>query len=114
MHIQGTVNHRSLQNWPMQSTAADVLRVATIAAVESGIEVCALIHDAFLIEAPTRHIRDAVRAMRHRMVRAGRVVIGDNLRVDDPQIVWPGRRFYDSKGEPMYRKVTALLPEVAA
>jgi hypothetical protein len=52
--------------------------------------------------------------MRHRMVRAGRVVIGDNLRVDDPQIVWPGRRFYDSKGEPMYRKVTALLPEVAA
>jgi hypothetical protein len=87
--------------------------VLTIAAVEAGVPVCALIHDAALIEAPAADITDAVAAMRDCMVRAGQAVIGASLRVD-VQIVRQGARFYDQKGEAMYRKVVALLPEVAA
>jgi DNA polymerase-1 len=113
MRVSGRSNHRSLLNWPMQSTASDILRVLTIAAVEAGVPVCALIHDAALIEAPAPDITDAVAAMLDCMVRAGQSVIGAGLRVD-VQIVREGSRFYDRKGEAMYRKVAALLPGVAS
>src|SRR6185312_15116778 len=39
-------NPRSLMNFPMQANGAEVMRVASIAAMEAGIEVCAPIHDA--------------------------------------------------------------------
>src|SRR4029077_1196039 len=44
-------NPRSLMNWPMQAHGAEMLRIAAIAATEAGIQVCAPIHDAFLIAA---------------------------------------------------------------
>jgi DNA polymerase I-like protein with 3'-5' exonuclease and polymerase domains len=112
MRVKGRIDHRSLQNWPVQSTAADILRVLTIAAVEAGVPVCALIHDAVLIEAPAAELTDVVAAMRDCMVRAGQAVVGANLRVD-VQTVPEGARFYDEKGEAMYRKVAAFLPGVA-
>ena len=76
-----------IQNWPIQSTAADILRLLTIAAEDAGIMTCAIIHDAVLIEAPASHIEEAVAEMRALMVRAGRTVIGAKLRVGEPQIV---------------------------
>jgi hypothetical protein len=87
--------------------------VLTIAAVEAGVPVCALIHDAVLIEAPVAELPDAVATTRDCMVRAGQAVIGANLRVD-VQTVPEGARFYDAKGEAMYRKVASLLPGVAS
>ena len=42
-------NNRSLLNWPMQSTGADIMRLSACELTEAGIEVCCPIHDAFLI-----------------------------------------------------------------
>jgi hypothetical protein len=39
-------------NWPMQANGAEMMRIAAMAATEAGIEVCAPVHDAFLIAAP--------------------------------------------------------------
>ena len=36
----------------MQANGAEMMRLAAIAATEAGIEVCAPVHDAFLIAAP--------------------------------------------------------------
>jgi DNA polymerase I len=44
-------NERSLQNWPVQSAAAEMLRVACIAGTEAGIAICCPVHDALMIEA---------------------------------------------------------------
>src|SRR5262249_32054565 len=49
MQVRRSVNPRSLLNWPMQSTGADLLRVVATALVEDGVKVAALIHDAVLI-----------------------------------------------------------------
>ena len=45
-------NPRSLMNFPMQANGAEMMRIAAIAATEAGIQVCAPVHDAFLIAAP--------------------------------------------------------------
>jgi DNA polymerase I len=114
MHLRGQVENNMIQNWPAQSTAGDILRLLTIAAEDSGVQTVALIHDAGMIQAPENEIEDAVAEMRDIMVRAGRTVIGADLRVGEPQIVRHHQRFYDKDGEPLYRKVAALLPEIAA
>src|ERR1700681_106886 len=44
-------NPRSLMNFPMQANGAEMMRIAAIAGTEAGIEVCAPVHDAFLIAA---------------------------------------------------------------
>jgi hypothetical protein len=44
-------NPRSIANFPLQANGAEMMRIAAIAATEAGIEVCAPIHDAFLIAA---------------------------------------------------------------
>jgi hypothetical protein len=67
-----------------------------------------------MIEAPANRIEEAVAEMRDLMVRAGRTLIGADLRIGKPQIVRHHQRFYDKDGESLYRKVAALLPEIAA
>lgn len=110
MRLRGPVKNNMIQNWPAQSTAADILRLLTIAAEDAGLSICALIHNAVLLEAAENDIEEAVAEMRDLMVRAGRVVIGADLRVGKPQIVWHHQRFYDKDGEPLYRKIRTLLP----
>jgi DNA polymerase I-like protein with 3'-5' exonuclease and polymerase domains len=48
-YVRGEPNVRSLQNFPMQANGAEMMRIAAIAATEACIEVCAPVHDAFLI-----------------------------------------------------------------
>src|SRR5205823_8362788 len=43
---------RSLRNFPVQSTGADILRLACCLGVERGVKICCPVHDAVLIEAP--------------------------------------------------------------
>ena len=50
----------SLMNFPMQANGAEMMRVAAIAATEAGIEVCAPVHDAFLIVAPLERLQSEV------------------------------------------------------
>jgi DNA polymerase-1 len=114
MRIRGLVTDNTIQNWPVQSCASDIFRVLAVAADDAGLATCALIHDAVVIEEEESRIEDAVAAMRDCMIRAGRAVIGADLDVGKPQIVRFPDRFYDKDGEPMYRKVTVLLPEIAA
>ena len=49
VHVGENVNPRSLRNFPMQSNGSELMRLAACLATERGIEVCAPVHDAFLI-----------------------------------------------------------------
>ena len=102
-------NPRSLMNWPMQSHGAEMLRIAAIAATEAGIEVCAPVHDAFLIAAPLERLEDDITAMRDMMKKAGRAVTGGlDIRTDAEIVRWPDR-YMDERGREMWQKVMSLL-----
>ena len=54
--VNEDTNPRSLFNFPMQTSCAEILRVATTMMLDNGIQLCALVHDAVLIEAPLDRI----------------------------------------------------------
>jgi DNA polymerase I-like protein with 3'-5' exonuclease and polymerase domains len=60
LHVGAEFNARSLMNFPMQANGAETMRLAASLATERGIAVCAPVHDAFLVEAPTEGIEGAV------------------------------------------------------
>ena len=74
---------RSLLNFPMQANGAEMMRLACCMAVEAGIEVCAPVHDAFLICAPLDQIDARVAQMKEIMEEASRVVLdGFTIKAD--------------------------------
>jgi DNA polymerase I len=109
VHVGDNANPRSLRNFPMQANGAEMLRVACCLATESGIEVCAPVHDAVLICAPLVRLEDSIAAMRTAMVEASRVVLGGfELRTDVMRVRYPDR-FRDPRGARMWGQVMDLI-----
>jgi DNA polymerase I len=104
-------NERSIRNWPVQSTGADILRAACIMATRRGIRLLAPVHDAVLIEAPIARIEADVALMQDIMRRASRVVLkGHELRTDAKIVRYP-ERYSDPPGEAIWLRVLELLDE---
>jgi DNA polymerase I len=107
------INPRTVRNFPVQSTGAEVLHVAIVLAERRGLEVVAPIHDALVIEADTRDAEDANRELDRVMGDAGSVVLrGYRLRTDAQPIIRYGGRFYDKAGVEMWNTVSQLLVEI--
>ncbi|QGY03621.1 DNA polymerase I [Methylobacterium mesophilicum SR1.6/6] len=106
------VSASALMNFPMQSNGAEMLRIAAIAGTEAGIEVCAPVHDAFLIQAPLGQIKERAAQMGTLMTEAGRAVTGGFPVRTDVKIVRYPDRYMDDGGQAMWDRVMALLPEV--
>jgi DNA polymerase-1 len=101
-------NPRSLMNFPMQANGAEMMRIAAIAATEAGIEVCAPVHDAFLVAAPLSRLEADISTMRDIMSKAGRAVTGGlDIRTDAEVVRWPGR-YMDERGKAMWERVVTL------
>jgi DNA polymerase I-like protein with 3'-5' exonuclease and polymerase domains len=98
-------------NFPMQANGAEAMRLAAIAATESGIEVCGPIHDAFLICAPINRLDEDIERMRAIMQLAGGGVAGIPIGTEAAVALWPGR-FTDQKGAPMFRQIAGMAGEV--
>ncbi len=102
-------NPRSLRNFPMQAGGGDMLRIAACLATERGIEVCAPVHDAFLICAPTDRVEDDVTAMRAAMAEASRAVLdGFELGADASITRYPDH-YSDPRGRVMWDRVWGLI-----
>ena len=107
-------NARSIGNFPVQATGADILRIVCIWAHRLGIELCAPVHDAVLVEAPIDQIEADVALVREIMRRASRIVLNAQpdgpyeLRTDATIVAYPGR-YRDKRGEQMWTEVLALL-----
>lgn len=99
----------TLRNFPMQANGAEMLRLACCLATERGVDVCAPVHDALLIEADADGIDDAVAATKAAMTEASRAVL-DGLVVDtDVEVIrWP-ERYSDDRGRVMWERVTEIL-----
>jgi DNA polymerase I len=112
--IIGSVNERSIRNWPVQATGADILRISCILAARHGIKLLAPVHDAVLIEAPVERIEADVALMQEIMRRASRIVLNataagtHELRTDAKIIRFP-ERYTDKRGDKIWAHVMELL-----
>jgi hypothetical protein len=109
-------NERSIRNFPVQATGAEILRIACILATRHRIELLAPVHDAVLIEAPIRRIEADVALMQELMRRASRIVLNatiegtHELRTDAAIVRYPDR-YVDKRGAAIWSRVLNLLPE---
>jgi DNA polymerase I len=111
IHVGEKPNPRSLRNFPMQGNGAEMMRLAACLATERGVEVCAPIHDAFLICAPFDRIGADIATMRAAMSEASRIVLnGFKLGTDVSVTKWPNR-YMDARGKVMWDRVMRLLPQ---
>jgi len=114
LHVTSDTRPTSLLNHPMQSNGAEMLRLACCYLVEAGIELCAPIHDAVLIEAPAGEIEHAVTQAQRLMRKAARVVTGGVEIGTDAEIVRYPDRYQDARGVDMWRRVMALVDRIEA
>jgi DNA polymerase I len=113
LNVGADFNPRSLMNFPMQANGAEMLRLACCLATEAGVQVCAPVHDAVLIEAKTERIEADVARLQAIMAEASSIVLGGVLSLaSDAKIVrWPDR-YSDGRGRVMWQTVTRLVAEV--
>ncbi len=105
LHVTRDTKVRTIDNFLMQATGAEILRLAASLATERGIEVCSPIHDAFLVEAAEDEIEDVALEMERAMADASRVVLaGFELR-SETRILRHPDRLLDEKGWPMWNRV---------
>jgi DNA polymerase I-like protein with 3'-5' exonuclease and polymerase domains len=104
------LSERSIRNWPIQSTCADIFRLAYVWGTRHHLTLIAPVHDAVLLEAPEDRIEADVALMRELMRRASRVILGIELRTDVKIIRYPDR-FTDSRGTELWETVLKLLAE---
>jgi DNA polymerase I len=114
VHIGENSNPRSLRNFPMQGNGAEMMRIAACLATERGVEVCAPVHDAFLITAPLERLDADIAAMRKAMAEASAAVLaGFEIGTDVAIVKYPSR-YMDERGAVMWRRVLELLPQSEA
>jgi hypothetical protein len=109
VHAGGDANPRSLRNFPLQANGAEMLRLACCMATESGVTVCAPVHDALLIEGASDEIDDLVARTQAIMTQASILVTpGFPLRTDFEVVRWPDR-YMDPRGSRMWRTVMTAI-----
>ncbi len=109
----GNVKANTFLNWPMQANGAEMMRIASVLAVERGIKLCAPIHDALLIEAPSTQIDADVTKLKECMSQASEEVLGKGkiCRVDADIVKYPDR-YMDEQGQEMWDKIMGLLTKM--
>jgi hypothetical protein len=111
MHASAHANPRSLRNFPMQANGAEMLRLACCLCTEHGIQVCAPVHDALLVEASLEAIESIVAQTQALMQQASLLVLpGFPLRTEAKIVRYP-ERYLDPRGVQMWETVQALLQE---
>ena len=112
VHAGPETTARSLMNFPMQANGAEILRLACCMTTEGGIEVCAPVHDAILIEAAADDIDNVVEETQTLMRRAGEIVLNGFPLRSDVELVESPDRYADPRGREMWKTVSGILNEL--
>src|SRR6516225_850581 len=105
IHVGDNPNPRSLRNFLMQGNGAEMKRIAACLATERDVEVCAPIHDAFLICAPLDRLDADITLMRQAMAESARAVLAGFEIGTDVSIVKYPDRYMDERGAVMWQRV---------
>ena len=99
---------RSIQNWPIQSAGADLLRLVCCLCTEAGIRVVAPVHDALVVEDSTDRIVKTVGDTREIMRQASVDMFGCPIRTEAEIFC---DRFVDQRGVHMWNRITQMMVE---
>jgi DNA polymerase I len=109
LHVGADTRATSLQNFPCQANGAEMLRLACSMAHDAGLQICAPVHDAILLESPLETLNRDVGQLREIMTEAGRIVLDGFPVRTDAEIVRAPDRYMDKRGVEMWQMVTELL-----
>lgn len=103
----------TLSNFPMQSTGAEILRVACVRLWEEGIKIIAPVHDAILIECDEENADEIIRRAQEIMSDATEFILGRGCRIrTDVEIIKFPNRYSDENGEDTWVRILKILGEV--
>jgi len=103
--------YRTLQNWPMQSHGADILRLAICLCVENNIKVIAPVHDAILIEAPIEKIKQDVKTTQQIMEYATKCILDFPISTDVKIVKYPNN-FVEPRGQVMWDSIWEIVNNI--
>jgi len=103
---------RTIQNFRVQATAAEMFRWACCLMIERGVRVCAPLHDAVLIEAPVGEIDHWVSVARAAMAQASRDIFRGKLELRTDARIFTDR-FIDERGGTIWETVNKLAGEAS-
>jgi hypothetical protein len=108
-------NERSIGNFPVQATSADILRIAVVWMHRRNIKLLGSVHDAVLVEAPVDRIEAVVALAQEIMKRSSRIVLGagKELRTSADIVRYPDS-YSDPRGLKIWNEVLALLVQYRA
>ena len=103
----------SLQNHPMQSTGAEMMRLAACFATNQNLPINAPLHDALYMLTPIENMEENILRMVDCMNRASQVVIGATVPVEVKRIVYPERYMPEDKPVAIktWQRILALLEQ---
>jgi hypothetical protein len=102
----------TIRNFPIQSTAAEILHVLCVLAERRGITIIATVHDAVMAECAAEDV-DHVKVELDRCMRdAAAVVLRGHELKSDCQPILPGGHYYDKRGEEMFQTVKRLIAKL--
>jgi DNA polymerase I len=102
---------RSLLNFPAQATGAEMLRLATCLATETGVEVSSTIHDALLVESPARFLEEAVALTERAMTKASEVILDGFALKTKAELVRHPDHYADKRGTAFWERVWRIIRE---
>lgn len=98
-YTEPTTPRTRLQNLPMQSNGAAIMRRGFIRAVEMGLDVICPLHDALYINSPLGQVEEDKEKLIEAMRLAVVDILGDKITIqNDVKIYYPNERFKDSQG----------------
>jgi DNA polymerase-1 len=103
------IKARTVRNFPIQSTGAEILHIACILAERRGIEIIAPVHDALMAEADLDCAEEVSAALDQVMGDAAAIVLKGHRLPTDEQIIRPGEHYFDDRGEKMWNTVCRIL-----
>ena len=97
----GDINFRSIGNWPIQATGAEMTRLAMVKLLDAGFEVHATIHDAVLVMIPNKNIGPGIKQAQEILADAAEDILGVRIPTDVDQFEsnWKQGRNKDKTGD---------------
>jgi DNA polymerase family A len=113
MQCPPEISFRTVRNYPVQSTGAEIMRACCILAERRGIRLVAPVHDAFMAEASPDQIQHISAELDRCMRDASRTILrGYELRTEEQNLLLPGQQFFDKRGAKMWDTVSRLVTKL--
>ena len=112
MKCSSGMRARTIRNFPIQATAAEILHVACVLAERRGIEIIAPVHDALMAECDLRDVEDVAAALDHACGTLRPLCCRVTRCAPTRQIIRPGGYYFDDRGDKMYKAVISRIAKI--